>query len=152
MLANTDKALMIFTWTKFLLVRFTCIPRLVVFMKQANCVRSKRESLKWRHNEHHGVPNHRGLHCLLSCCFRRKSKKASKLCVTGLCEENSPVTGAFPAQRASGAENVSIWWRHHVYSRFVCCFLCGYIIISWWINVIYIPMFLRDLFLAPGQS
>ena len=27
---------------------------------------------------------------------------------------NSPVTGAFPSQRASNAENVSIWWRHHV--------------------------------------
>ena len=26
---------------------------------------------------------------------------------------DSPVTGEFPAQRASNAENVSIWWRHH---------------------------------------
>ena len=43
----------------------------------------------------------------------RKSKKTSKLRVTGLCEGNSPVTGEFPAQRASYAENVSIWWRHH---------------------------------------
>ena len=33
--------------------------------------------------------------------------------VSGLCEGNSPVTGEFPAQRASNAENVSIWWRHH---------------------------------------
>ena len=33
--------------------------------------------------------------------------------VTGLCEGNSPVTGEFPAQRASNAENISIWWRHH---------------------------------------
>ena len=46
--------------------------------------------------------------------FRRISKKTSKLHVTGLCEGNSPVTGEFPAQRASNAENVSIWWRHHV--------------------------------------
>ena len=30
-----------------------------------------------------------------------------------LCGGNSPVTGEFPAQRASNAENVSIWWRHH---------------------------------------
>ena len=44
---------------------------------------------------------------------RRKSKKASKLRVTGLCVGNSPETGEFPAQRASNAENVSIWWRHH---------------------------------------
>ena len=33
--------------------------------------------------------------------------------VTGLCVGNSPVTGEFPSQRASDAENVSIWWRHH---------------------------------------
>ena len=36
-----------------------------------------------------------------------------KLRVTGLCEGNSPVTGEFPAQKTSNAENVSIWWRHH---------------------------------------
>ena len=27
------------------------------------------------------------------------------------------VTGEFPAQKASDAENVSIWWRHHVLIR-----------------------------------
>ena len=35
------------------------------------------------------------------------------LLVTGLCEGNSPVTGEIPAQRASNAENTTIWWRHH---------------------------------------
>ena len=39
-------------------------------------------------------------------------QKTSKLRVTGLCVGNSPVTGEFPAQRTSTAENVSIWWRH----------------------------------------
>ena len=39
--------------------------------------------------------------------------KTSKLRVTGLCAVNSPETGEFPAQMASYAENVSIWWRHH---------------------------------------
>ena len=34
--------------------------------------------------------------------------------VTGLCVGNSPGAGEFPAQSASNAENVSIWWRHHV--------------------------------------
>ena len=43
----------------------------------------------------------------------RKSKKTSKLRVTGLCAGNSPGTGEFPAQMASYAENVSILWRHH---------------------------------------
>ena len=40
-------------------------------------------------------------------------KKISKLRVTGLCVGNSPLTGEFPAQKASNAENVSIWLRHH---------------------------------------
>ena len=38
--------------------------------------------------------------CLLNRLFRRGSTKTPKLRVIGLCEEN--------------AENVSIWWRHHV--------------------------------------
>ena len=48
---------------------------------------------------------------------RHRSKKTSKLCVTGLCERNSQVAGEFPAQRASDTENVSIWWCHHVSKR-----------------------------------
>ena len=40
--------------------------------------------------------------------FRRRSKKTSKLRVTGFCVVTG--TGEFPAQRASYAENVSIWW------------------------------------------
>ena len=52
--------------------------------------------------------------CFLNRLFRRRSKKTSKLRVTGLCAENSPGTGEFPAQMASNAGNVSIWWRHHV--------------------------------------
>ena len=51
---------------------------------------------------------------LLNRLFRRRSKRASKLRVAGLCAGNSPVTDEFPAQMASNAENVSIWWRHHV--------------------------------------
>ena len=42
-------------------------------------------------------------------------QKTSKLRVTGLCAGNSPATGEFPAQMASNAENVSIWWRHHAW-------------------------------------
>ena len=52
-------------------------------------------SLQWRHNECDGVSNHwLGVPCL--------------------CVGNSPETGEFPAEKASNAENVSIWWRHHV--------------------------------------
>ena len=72
-----------------------------------------RTPLRWRHNDHAGVSNHQPRGCLLNRLFRRKSKKTSKLRVTGLCAGNSPGTGEFPAQMASYAENVSIWWRHH---------------------------------------
>ena len=70
-------------------------------------------TLQWRHNERDGVSNHQPHDCLLNGLFRRRSKKTSKLRVTGLCAGKSPVTGEFPAQRASIAKNVSIWWRHH---------------------------------------
>ena len=69
--------------------------------------------LQWRHNECDGDSNHQRQDCLLNCVFRRRSKKISKLRVTGLCERNSPVTGEFPSQMASNSENVSIRWRHH---------------------------------------
>ena len=64
------------------------------------------------------VSNHQPHDCLPKRLFRRRSKKTSKLRVTGLCEGNSPVTGEFPAQRASNAANVTIWWRHHDTSLF----------------------------------
>ena len=70
-------------------------------------------ALQWRHNERDGVSNHQPHGCLLNRLFGRRSKKTSKLRVTGLCKGNSPVTGEFPVQRASHTENVSIWWRHH---------------------------------------
>ena len=71
--------------------------------------RSKLLMSQWRHNGRDGVSNHQRLGYLLNCLFRRRSKKTSKLQVTGLCVENSPVTGEFPAQRASNKEKASIW-------------------------------------------
>ena len=47
-------------------------------------------TLLWRHNDHDGVSNHQSHGCLLSRLFRRRSKKTSKLRVTGLCVGNSP--------------------------------------------------------------
>ena len=78
--------------------------------------------LLWRHNERDSVSNHQRLYCLLKRLFRRRSKVASKLRVTGLCAWNSPGTGEFPAQKASNAENVSIWWRHHAFWCLVLVF------------------------------
>ena len=70
--------------------------------------------LRWRLNGRDSVSNHQLHGCLLNRLFRRRWKKTSKLRVTGLCEGNSPGTGEFPAQMASYAESVFIWWRHHV--------------------------------------
>ena len=70
-------------------------------------------SLQWRHNGRDSVSNHQPHDCLLNCLFRRRWKKTSKLRVTGLFVGNSPLAREFPAQMASSAENVFIWWRHH---------------------------------------
>ena len=85
------------------------------------------QAFQWRHNESHGVSNHRRLHCLINCWYRPRSKKISKLRVTGLCAWNSPVTGEFPTQKASNAENVSIWLRHR--GEFHFCQFSYYLLI-----------------------
>ena len=48
------------------------------------------DPLKWRHNEHDGVFNHQPYDCLLNRLFRRRSKRTSKLRVTGLCAGKLP--------------------------------------------------------------
>ena len=78
------------------------------------------QSLQWRHNGWDSVSNHQPHDCLLNRLFRHRSKKTSKLRVTGLCAGNSPGTGEFSAQMASNAENVSIWWLHHGGVMFLC--------------------------------
>ena len=42
---------------------------------------------------------------------QRKHQSSASL---AFCAGNSPVTDEFPAQRARNAENVSIWWCHHM--------------------------------------
>ena len=41
---------------------------------------------------------------------QRKYQSSASL---NFCAGNSPVTGDFPAQKASNAKNASIWWCHH---------------------------------------
>ena len=50
----------------------------------------KSSGLQWRHNDNDGVSNHQPHSCLLNRLFRHRSKKTSKLRVTGLCVGNSP--------------------------------------------------------------
>ena len=97
----------------------SCIP--CPFFKAVIYVNLRVSTLHWRHNGYDSLSNHQPYDCLLNRLFRRRSKKTSKLHVTGLCAGNSPGPGEFPAQMASNAENVShgvyightIWWRHH---------------------------------------
>ena len=58
-------------------------------------------SLQWRHNGRDSISNHQPHDCLPNRLFRHRSKKTSKLSVTGLCAGNSPETGEFPAQMVS---------------------------------------------------
>ena len=96
-------------------------------------------TLLWRHNGRDSVSNHQPHDCLLNRLFRPRSKKTSKLRVTGLCAGNSPGTGEFPTQMASNAENVSIWWRHKIHA-FV------------WIGIDRFCLYLSRLFHQSGRS
>ena len=76
-------------------------------------VKSIATTLQWSHNRRDCVSNHQPYDRLLNRVFRSRSKKTSKLRVTGLCPGNSPGTDEFPTQMSSNAENVSISWRHY---------------------------------------
>ena len=53
-------------------------------------------TLRWSHHGHDDVSNHQPHHCLLNHLFWCRSKRTSKIRVTGLCARNSPGTGEFP--------------------------------------------------------
>ena len=68
-------------------------------------------SLEWRHNQRHGVSNHRRLGYLFKRLFRHKSKKTSKLRVTDTGDRwNPPHKG--PVTRKMFPFDGVIWWRH----------------------------------------
>ena len=70
-------------------------------------------SLQWRHKRRDDVsPPSRLFTQPFIQAQNNENTKAIR--VTGLCAGNSPVNGEFPAQMASNAENISIWWRHYV--------------------------------------
>ena len=70
-------------------------------------------ALQWRRNERDGVSNHQPRDCLLNRLSGADQRKIKVPPVTGLRAGNLPVTGEFLVQRASNAEEVAIWWRHH---------------------------------------
>ena len=103
----------------FTLIHLVCVTIFNPSWERYKWYRSHRHySLQWHHNGHDSVSNHQPHHCLRNDLFGRRSKKTSKLRVTGLCAGKSPGTGEFPAQMASDAENVSVRWRHQVVGDF----------------------------------
>ena len=75
-----------------------------------------RAKLQWRHNGRGSVSNHQPQNWFYSTVYSdADQRKHQSSHATGLCAGKSPETGEFPAQMASNAENVSIWWRHHEY-------------------------------------
>ena len=124
-------------WSRYSLLLYLIY--ICIYMYMADCfstvtfkhtyVWSFHMLLPWRHNERDGVSNHRRLHCLLNCWFRRRSKNTWKLRVTGLCAVNSPVTDAFRSvfpfddvimqytfpSMAASVENVRVIWKIHIH-------------------------------------
>ena len=128
MTADSDR-IQIFRWKKlhpndhthivhallcFVVIKYRWSPNICICHPQRLALG---DPLHWRHNEHDGVSDHQPHDCLLNRLFMRRSRETSELRVADLCAGNSPVTGEFPAQRASNAENVSIWLHHHVISH-----------------------------------
>ena len=90
-------------------------------------------SLQWRHNVRDSVSNHQPHDCLLNRLFRRRSKKTSKLRITGLWNGNifrvtGPLWGEFtghrwiPHTKASDAERlmfslICVWINSGVNNR-----------------------------------
>ena len=68
---------------------------IILLLGGAVCGKCHRSS-QWRLNGRDSVSNHQPHDCFLSHLFRHRSKKTSKLRVTGLCVGNSPGTGEFP--------------------------------------------------------
>ena len=91
------------------------------------------QALQWRHNERDGATNPRRLDCLLNRFghINQNIEAPHHWPLWG----NLPVTCEFPAQRASNAENVSIWRRHHVVIIIKICYILlltftGYVLLS----------------------
>ena len=66
--------------------------------------------------------------------FGRRSKKAFKLRVTGLCVGNSPVTGEYPAQRASNAE-MFLFDDVIIYAQVFVVLCFGLVILLHWMDL-----------------
>ena len=89
-------------------------------------------ALQWRYNESDGVWNHQPCGCLSNRLFRHRSKKTSKLRVTGLCVGNYPVN--FPHKGPVARKIFSFDDVIMVYDIRVNTFPSGKADAQWWPN------------------
>ena len=80
--------------------------------RQSAC--SCRFSLRWRHNERDGVSNQPASRLFTQPFIQARIKENIKVPRHWPLWGESLATSESPAQRESHAENVSIWWHHHV--------------------------------------
>ena len=84
--------------------------------------------LLWRYNEPDGVSNHQPNDCLLNRLFGHRSKKTSKLCVTGLSAGTSPQTvnsphkwpvtrKMFPFDDVIMTQGVITWLQYSIFAK-----------------------------------
>ena len=93
-------------------------------------------SLHWRHNDHDGVSNHQPHGCLLNRLFRCRSKKTSKLRVTGLCVGNSQCSHLMTSSCFClfFNNNSSQRLRFKYLNMFMACLWLFYLFFMWRIN------------------
>ena len=77
-------------WIKLKHLRHDVYQNILSIHIYAHLIKCFHQTLQWSHNDQDGVSNHQPRGCLLNRLFRRRSKKTSKLRVTGLCVGNSP--------------------------------------------------------------
>ena len=91
--AHYDVNVMLFLCGCYIRLELPQKPSLVLYDRRRTDVMTSHwyqtlEPLHWRHNGRDGVSNHQTQDCLLKHLLRRRSKKTSKLRVTGLCAGN----------------------------------------------------------------
>ena len=92
----------------------------VLYLQREHSVTSNSfmKTSQWRHNERDRVASQiTSLTIVYSTVYsgvdQRKHQRSALLAFVRRIHPS--VTGEFPAQKASNAENISIWWRHHIY-------------------------------------
>ena len=114
---RTSKLILIYPCTSYITIQYTA-SAILIFSPEHDT--KGHQANDWRANHYNDVIMNAmasqitSLTIVYSIVYSRcRSKKTSKFRVTGLCAGNPPMTGEFPAQMVSNAENVSISWRYY---------------------------------------